>query len=108
MIVAHDGTEPRLVGGIGLERDREDATLGYWLTPSAWGRGYATEAAAMMLEIARHALGVRRVEATHHLDDPASRRVLEKLGFAELRRETQASLAQGRAVECAVLGRGLV
>jgi RimJ/RimL family protein N-acetyltransferase len=104
LIVSHEGETPRIVGGIALERAGQGAaTLGYWLTPDAWGRGYATEAAAMMLEIARHAYGVARVEAAHHLDNPASRRVLERLGFAEVRREAQMSLAQGRAVDSAVM-----
>jgi RimJ/RimL family protein N-acetyltransferase len=103
LIFAHDDPAPCLVGGIGLEHaGAGKATLGYWLTPSAWGRGYAGEAAAMMLEIARHAFGIARVEATHHLDNPASRRVLEKLGFVEVRRESQMSLAQGRDVESAI------
>lgn len=108
LIFAHDDAAPRLVGGAALEPVGEGrATLGYWLTPAAWGRGYATEAAAMMLEIAREAFRYARVEATHHLDNPTSRRVLEKLGFAEVRRESQPSLAQGRAVACAVMARAL-
>jgi RimJ/RimL family protein N-acetyltransferase len=108
LIFAHDEAAPRLVGGIGLEHaGTGKATLGYWLTPAAWGRGYATEAAAMMLEIAREAFRYRHVEAAHHLDNPASRRVLEKLGFIEDRRESQMSLAQGRAVACAVMARAL-
>jgi len=79
------------------------AELGYWLTPSAWGRGYATEAARAVVDMARHALPVRRIEARHHLDNLPSRRVLEKLGFREIRREASFSLAQGRAVDSAVL-----
>ena len=108
LIFAHDEAAPRLVGGVALEpRGEGGGTLGYWLTPAAWGRGYATEAAAMTLEIAREAFRYRNVEATHHLDNPASRRVLEKLGFAEVRRDSQMSLAQGKAVDCAVMARAL-
>ncbi|WP_286772725.1 GNAT family N-acetyltransferase, partial [Sphingomonas sp. 66-10] len=43
-ILAHDGDYPRLIGSIGLHRGEQVHELGYWLTPNAWGRGYATEA----------------------------------------------------------------
>jgi RimJ/RimL family protein N-acetyltransferase len=103
-ILAHDRRYPQLIGGIGLHAiDHGVAELGYWLTPAAWGRGYATEAARAVVDMARHALPLRRVEASHHLDNPASRRVLEKLGFRELRREQLYSLARGGEVDCAVL-----
>ncbi len=104
-ILSHEHEYPRLVGSIGLRQIGDTHELGYWLTPSAWGRGYATEAGRMVIEMARHALPVRRLRASHHLDNPASRRVLTKLGFREVRRETHFSLAHGRDVECAVMER---
>ncbi|MCJ8191565.1 GNAT family N-acetyltransferase [Sphingomicrobium aestuariivivum] len=54
--------------------------LGYWIAEGHWGHGYATEAAAAILDIAK-TLGWSRIEAGHYLDNPASGRVLEKLGF---------------------------
>ncbi|WP_265587862.1 GNAT family N-acetyltransferase [Sphingomicrobium arenosum] len=54
--------------------------LGYWIAEPHWGRGYATEAARAALDVAR-TLGWARIEAAHFLDNPASGRVLEKLGF---------------------------
>ncbi|MCJ7420802.1 GNAT family N-acetyltransferase [Sphingomicrobium astaxanthinifaciens] len=54
--------------------------IGYWIAEEHWGKGYATEAARAALEIAR-TLGWSRIEAGHFLDNPASGRVLEKLGF---------------------------
>lgn len=104
LILAHDSPTPRIVGGIALAAlDRGCRELGYWLTPSAWGRGYATEAARAVIEIARHALPVRRIEASHHLDNAESRRVLVKLGFHEVRRQPRYGLAHGRPVESAVM-----
>ena len=103
-ILAHEGAYPRMIGGIGLNvTGRGNAELGYWLTPRAWGQGYATEAGRAVIEMARHALPLRRIEASHHLDNPASRRVLEKLGFVEVRREPLYSLARGHDVDSAVL-----
>ena len=54
--------------------------MGYWIARGSWGLGFATEAGTALLEIAR-ALGLARLEASHFLDNPASGRVLEKLGF---------------------------
>ena len=72
---------PRLVGSCGLARRRSGAVeMGYWIARSFWGRGYATEAGSALVDIAR-TLGLPRLEAGHFVDNPASGRVLEKLGF---------------------------
>jgi len=86
LILVHDrgaGAPPRLIGCVGLHAEAQDRyELGYWLTPDAWGRGYATEAARAVLAAGRWSLGVRRIEAGHYIDNPASGRVLRKLGFS--------------------------
>ena len=72
---------PNLVGSCGLGRRPSGAVeLGYWIARPFWGRGYATEAAVALIDIAR-ALGFTQLEGSHFLDNPASARVLEKLGF---------------------------
>ena len=75
---------PNLVGACGLGR-RPSGTveLGYWIARPYWGRGYATEAATALIDIAR-TLGFLNLEGSHFLDNPASARVLEKLGFEPL------------------------
>ncbi|MDB5694964.1 MAG: family acetyltransferase [Sphingomonas bacterium] len=101
LIFAHDlGATPVLVGGIGLHPAEDELEIGYWLTPAAWGRGYATEAGRAVLDMARYALGRERLTAYHHLDNPASGQVLRKLGFRETGRATRHSLARGEDVEC--------
>jgi RimJ/RimL family protein N-acetyltransferase len=81
VIVAHDRGAPALIGGIGISDHEGSPNLGYWLTPSAWGRGYATEAGRAVVEMARYALPLRRLDAWHFADNPASGAVLRKLGF---------------------------
>jgi len=81
LILAHEGDYPQPIGGIGLAPDEDGHELGYWLAPEAWGRGYATEAGQAVVSIARHALGLKRLHSGHFVDNPASGRVLEKLGF---------------------------
>jgi RimJ/RimL family protein N-acetyltransferase len=73
--------EPRLIGSCGLgRRPSGSVEMGYWIARPFWGRGFATEACSAMVEIAR-ALGLAQLEGSHFLDNPASARVLEKLGF---------------------------
>lgn len=101
LIFAHEAAIPRLIGGIGLAPDGDAHEFGYWLTPSAWGRGYATEAGQAMLDNARHSLRLTRFTAGHFVDNPASGRVLAKLGF----RVTGAAVprfcrAEGRSRAC--------
>lgn len=81
LIVARTGGAPRLVGGVGLHPDGEDLELGYWIARPYWGLGFATEAARAVIDIARHTLRRRRLVSGHFIDNPASGRVLSKLGF---------------------------
>lgn len=73
---------PELIGTVGLgRRPNDELEFGYWIARPFWGRGYATEAARAMVAIARDSLRLDRLHAGHFLDNPASGRVLEKLGF---------------------------
>jgi RimJ/RimL family protein N-acetyltransferase len=81
LIFARTDGAPQLVGACGLGRRPSGAVeLGYWISRAYWGRGIATEACAALIEIAR-TLGLPSLEGSHFLDNPASGRVLEKLGF---------------------------
>ena len=72
---------PQLVGACGLGRRPSGAVeMGYWIAREHWGRGLATEACGALIDIAR-TLGFSAVEGSHFIDNPASARVLEKLGF---------------------------
>ena len=74
--------------------------MGYWIARAHWGRGYATEAAAAMLEIARM-LGHSRIEAGHFVDNPASGKVLRKVGFLPTGRvEPRHSKGRGYSASC--------
>lgn len=73
---------PRLIGGVGFgPLPSGTLELGYWIARPYWGLGFATEAARALLANARHSLRARKVAASHFLDNPASGRVLRKLGF---------------------------
>ena len=98
MIETMEAGAPRLVGGIGIRAADAGHELGYWLAPDAWGRGYATEAGEAVVAMARHALGLHRLDAFHFVDNPASGRVLAKLGFRPTGR-VEARTSRGRGGE---------
>lgn len=83
MVVARNGGAPLGSVGVGLHDDGSRAELGFWIGRKHWGRGYATEAAARMIDFALGPLRVERITATAAEDNAASRRVLDKLGFVE-------------------------
>jgi RimJ/RimL family protein N-acetyltransferase len=81
LILERTESEPRLVGACGLgRRPSGNVEMGYWIARPFWGRGFATEACTTLIDIAR-TLGLQSLEGSHFLDNPASARVLEKLGF---------------------------
>jgi RimJ/RimL family protein N-acetyltransferase len=81
LIFERTAAAPQLVGSCGLGRRPSGAIeLGYWIARGHWGRGFATEASTALIAIAK-ALGLPALEGSHFLDNPASGRVLEKLGF---------------------------
>jgi len=57
------------------------AELGYWVGVPYWNRGYCTEAGRAMLSLAFESLGLHRVQARHLTRNPASGRVMQKLGM---------------------------
>ncbi len=82
LITERTSAAPRLIGACGFGRRPSGAVeLGYWIARPHWNRGFATEAGHALIDIAR-TLKLPQLEASHFVDNPASGRVLEKLGFA--------------------------
>jgi len=81
LIFARTHGAPRLVGGIGLSPAANDVELEYWIARAYWGLGFATEAGRAVTNIADYGLRLPSLVAGHFRDDPASARVLAKLGF---------------------------
>ena len=71
----------RLIGGIGLHIDDEQAVLGYCFARSAWGQGFATEAAGLILAFGFKTLAIHRIRAGYDSENAALARVLEKIGM---------------------------
>jgi len=75
----------RAVGGIGIEPGEgvfaRSADFGYWLGEPYWGRGIMTEAARAVVPYVLEHFGLNRLESAVFAWNPASMRVLEKVGF---------------------------
>lgn len=92
-----------VIGMVGLSKALSDengtvATIGYWIAKPHWGRGFATEAAGALVDHAFSAWGFTALKSGHFKDNPASGRVLAKLGFRYAGENTRHSLARGEEV----------
>jgi RimJ/RimL family protein N-acetyltransferase len=77
-------SEDSLIGAMGLVLDKthHSAELGYWIGKPYWNQGYCTEAATEVLRYGFEILGLNRVQARHMTKNPASGRVMEKVGMS--------------------------
>lgn len=79
--------EDRPIGMIDLFKRGEDSALeiGYSMAPDYWGLGFMYEACKAVIEEAKRTLGATRIIAGVFIDNPASLRLLNKLGFTAAR-----------------------
>jgi len=97
--IVMEKTEGRLIGICGVQ-PQLDFMLGYWFGKPYWGRGYATEAVRRVTKFAFDELGTNRLTASWIDDNPASGRVLEKIGCKPDGAEEQDCLSRGSTVFC--------
>ena len=89
------------IGMISLEsRLQGRLTIGYALAPEVWGKGLATEAALAAIEAGFTLTNAIEMLATAHVENPASRRVLDKCGFAHTGAGLEGAPARGGMVPC--------
>lgn len=73
-----------LAGTLGLrdiDSEHAQAEMGFWVAVDCWGQGYATEAGRAVLAYAFTQLELNRIYAHHMVRNPASGRVLAKMGM---------------------------
>jgi len=73
--------EDEVIGMVGLRVEGFKAELGYILGRPWWGRGFVTEAASAVVSWTMAQPRIFRLYAMCDIDNPASARVLEKLGM---------------------------
>lgn len=72
-----------LIGAIGLKLNNKDENgeLGYWVGREYWNDGYCTEAAKGIVKYGFEEMKLNRIYANHLKKNPASGKVMEKIGM---------------------------
>ena len=80
-IITKDNND--FIGWCGLKYrpEMDEIDLGYRLVQKAWGKGFATEAAAKTLEYGFRTLNIKLITGRAHIENLASIKVLEKIGM---------------------------
>lgn len=87
-----------LLGTVSLvEINGEEGKLGYWMGEPYWCKGYCTEAARALVQYAFSNMGIETVGAEHLSSNPASGRVMQKIGMRHIR-QTQKLDRKGQMV----------
>lgn len=85
-ITGQERDQEVLVGGVGITIDRKSRTghLGYWVGQKYWGHGVAREAAERLTRWGFANLEIDRITAGVATDNPASAKVLTRIGFRQV------------------------
>ncbi len=75
--------------------DDDTLEIGYWLGEPHWNRGYATEAAHALIDMAFRTRDIAHIDARCRVTNIASRRVIQKCGFQFQGSGMVGSLAMG-------------
>lgn len=80
-ITKREGGELMGVISLNFHAKEKSAEMGYWIGKPYWNQGYVTEAAAAVIEYGFMQKGLKRLFARHMTRNPASGRVMQKLGM---------------------------
>lgn len=90
----------KMIGTIDLRVNETNnvGELGYVLNRAFWGNGYMPEAATALIELGFAKMKLMRIFALHDQDNPASGRVMEKIGFTYEGTLPNARISKGKIV----------
>ena len=95
------GAGDELIGGIGYgltrrqDKPSDEIDFGYWLGIDYWGKGYASEAAHAVVRHAFEVNSIDRIDTDYLATNPASGRILERVGFMDQGESTCHSSGSG-------------
>lgn len=93
--------EGALIGCTGYRAyDADHAELGYWIGKPYWGHGFATEAVRAVIAHAFDTDSFIYLKAGHFVDNPASARILDKVGFVVQGNEMRDCVARNEVLHC--------
>ena len=92
-----DKASGAFAGLISANRKRTDDpfNVGYWMTPDFWGKGYCTEAGKGLIAWLENTRAAAALVSGYFADNPASGKVLRKLGFLPCGRNRMFSRGRG-------------
>jgi ribosomal-protein-serine acetyltransferase len=96
-----------VAGTVGLNRYDElwrSCNLGYWIRSDLAGGGLATEASRAVVDFAFEQIGLNRLELVADVDNAASIRVAQKLGFRHEGIKREGAFVDGRGVDVHMFG----
>lgn len=102
----HERGTDQLVGAVGLTLTKRfnRAELGYWVGKPFWGRGYATEASEEVLRYGFEIMRLNKISASHMTRNPASGKVMLKIGMEKEGLLKQHALKWDQFVDLSVYG----
>lgn len=94
------------IGGIDLrpKPEHQRAEIGYWVGVPFWKQGYASEAAQAVIDYGFATLGLNRIYAHHFGNNPASGRVMQKVGMTYEGTQRQHFQKWGELLDTALYG----
>jgi ribosomal-protein-alanine N-acetyltransferase len=101
-----DLNSEKLLGAAGLivTRRFNRAELGYWVGKAYWGKGFATEASKAVLAYGFREMKLNKISASHMVHNPASGRVMQKIGMEREGILKQHALKWDQYVDLALYG----
>lgn len=82
-----DGKIIGIIGTKGIDFEKLESEIGYWIGKAYWGKGYATKAVKLFVKQFFDNFNIKRLYAFSFESNPASAKVLEKNGFKFFRKE---------------------
>jgi len=90
----------RVIGSVSVTNSAGEAEIGYMLAPDVWGKGFATEAMRIVVTTIFALTPAARIKSNSRVCNTASRRVLEKCGFAYVDTGLDLLAARGGMYPC--------
>ena len=84
--------------------EHKTAEIGYTLNKDFWGQGYMTEAANALLQLAFETLELEKVYAIHDVENPASGKVMLRLGMQKEGVLCRHRIHKGKSIDTAIYG----
>jgi RimJ/RimL family protein N-acetyltransferase len=81
LVALRESYTPTGMCGFLKREELPDPDIGFAFLPEFWSKGFAFEAASALLQDARERLKLRRILAITSVDNEASIKLLERLGF---------------------------